>query len=62
MEGIIALVFHQVLDVFHIRGDAHGIVFGLLAPSLIASAAVAQSVSELSASLPHVVYPLRFSD
>ena len=62
MEGIIALVFHQVVDVFHILGDAHGIVLALLAPSLSASAAVAPSVSELSASLPHGMYPLRFSE
>src|SRR5215467_984652 len=62
MEGIISLVFHQLLDVFHILGDAHGIVFGPLAKFLMVSAALAKSVGELSASLPHIVYPLRFSE
>jgi hypothetical protein len=58
MEGIVSLMVNQVVEVPDILGDAHGIVFGLLAKWLPESAVLPKSIGERLANMPHIVCPL----
>ncbi len=58
MEGIISFMVNQVVDVPDILGDAHGIVFGLLAKWLTESATLPKPIGERLANMPHIMCPL----